>query len=310
MRHRGILLLALGVATGGQGRAQATSNQVYVAVAPCRIVDTRIATPAFALLPNAPRAFDVVGSASFAAQGGSASGCGIPGYGGIPTPSHPRVQAVMVNFVAVAPAGPGNLRAWASGAPPNASVLNYVTATTVANGVVVPLDQDASPGADLRVLADVSATHLVMDVLGYFSERPPLAGEGRGAGVWGAGPNPDFFELCTGPTGVSFGLSQHMVHGADSAAACDEGYWVCSKAERGTAACNTFRPDDTCDVRLCNGCVNLDSGEHRGWLADLAGGLAAPQPPARGYFLWSDELGRLASDPECWTMPVWCCTWG
>jgi hypothetical protein len=309
MRRRAILLLALAAAAAPESRAQTASNQVYQAIPPCRLADTRVAIPASPLAPNVSRAFHVVGGASLAAQGGSASGCGVPGYGGLPTPSHPRVQAVMLNFTAVAPQGAGNLRAWASGPPPNASVLNYVAASTVANGVVVPLDQDATPGADLLVRADVAATHLVIDVLGYFSERPPLAGEGRGAAVWGSGPNPDFFELCTGPTGVSFGLSDDTVHGADSATACPVGYWVCSQAERGTAACNTFRTNDTCDVRLCNGCVDLAGNEHRGWLADFAGDVAAPQPASRGQFLWSDELGRLASDPECWMMPVWCCTW-
>jgi hypothetical protein len=78
-----------------------------------------------------------------------------------------------VNFVAVAPAGAGNLRAWAyGGTAPNASIINYAAVgMNIANAVVVPLcDVGASsciPG-DITVQADVSGTHLVADVVGYF----------------------------------------------------------------------------------------------------------------------------------------------
>ena len=75
---------------------------VYTPVTPCRIVDTRAAV-AGALAGGVVRLFDADGS-SFTAQGGGSTGCGIPL--GV-------AQAVTMTIVAVLPAGPGHLTAWA-----------------------------------------------------------------------------------------------------------------------------------------------------------------------------------------------------
>ena len=142
---------------------------VYVPITPCRIVDTR--TPPAQLVAGVDRAFNVVGSGDFSSQGGSLSGCGIPGYSG----STPRVRAVMFNFVAVSPAGPGNLRAWATDQlMPNASVLNYAAiGMNIANGIAVGISQDGTQGNDLSVRASASNTHLIVDVVGYFTDPLP-----------------------------------------------------------------------------------------------------------------------------------------
>jgi hypothetical protein len=139
------------------------ADLVYTPVAPCRIIDTRLAGGV--LVPGTPRNFFVAGTAFFDLQGGTAGGCGVP--------SGPATAA-LVNFVAVQPAGPGNLRAWAfGGAVPNSSVINYaaVAGLNIANGLAIPLCDQAvaacGPG-DLTVRADASATHLVADVVGYF----------------------------------------------------------------------------------------------------------------------------------------------
>jgi hypothetical protein len=163
---------------------------VYTSINPCRIVDTR-PTGAGALVPGAVRTFHVVGAASdFTAQGGAAGGCGIPGFAG----NVPQTTAVVFNFVAVNPAGPGNLRAWATDqAVPNSSIINYtqVTGLNLANAIIVPVRQD-SEGNDLSVRADVSGTHVVVDVVGYFTplrivdnDLPvvPIAKGGTGATV-------------------------------------------------------------------------------------------------------------------------------
>jgi hypothetical protein len=82
---------------------------------------------------------------------------------------------VMVNVVAVAPSGPGDLRAWPSDrSAPSASILNYSPNVTVANALILPVRQD-HPGSDITVQADVSATSLVVDVLGYFTGLTPNA---------------------------------------------------------------------------------------------------------------------------------------
>jgi hypothetical protein len=151
-----------GLLSAPKALGDGSADLVYTPIAPCRIIDTRLAGGA--LLSGATRDFYVAGTVGFAGQGGNPTGCGLP--------IGPATAAV-VNFVAVNPAGPGNLRAWAyGGAVPNASIINYATVgMNIANAVVVPLCEFATTNctpADLTVQADVSGTHLVADVVGYF----------------------------------------------------------------------------------------------------------------------------------------------
>jgi hypothetical protein len=162
-------------ARGVLALGDSSSQLVYTPVPPCRIIDTRAAGAGGPLVPGAVRDFRVSGPGSLASQGGSAAGCAVP-FG--------PATAAVINFVAVGPAGAGNLRAWAYAtpppAPPAASILNYTTvsgapALNVANGIVVPLcdsTQTACSNLDLRVRADASATHLVADVMGYYERFP------------------------------------------------------------------------------------------------------------------------------------------
>jgi hypothetical protein len=134
------------------------ADLVFSPVVPCRIVDTRLAGGPIAA--DTQRSFVVSGTTDFEAQGGTPGGCGIPD----------GAAAVVVNFVAVGPAGPGDLRAWTFGGPtPNASIINYASlpGLNVANGVAVPLCTGPCP-SHLTVQADASATDLVADVLGFF----------------------------------------------------------------------------------------------------------------------------------------------
>ena len=143
---------------GGSG-----GNLVYTAVVPCRIADTRL--EGGRLLAGAARDFDVAGTLS--GQGG-APNCLVP-FG-------PATAAVL-NFVAVSPLAAGNMRAWAfGGGAPSASIINYTAGVNIANAVVVPLCDPAGATCDkdLTVRADVGDTHLVVDVLGYFSAPPPV----------------------------------------------------------------------------------------------------------------------------------------
>jgi hypothetical protein len=141
---------------------------VFTPVPPCRIANTRNAGGTLA--PGVARAFRLTG-VGLDDQGGEAAGCGVP-FG--------PATAAVVNFVAVNVVGAGNLRAWAYSTPPadppTASVLNYasVPGLNIANGIVVPLCSQpfSSCPNDLRVQADVSGTHLVMDVVGYFHRLP------------------------------------------------------------------------------------------------------------------------------------------
>jgi hypothetical protein len=144
------------------------ADLVYTPVTPCRVFDTRFAVAGI-LAANTQRNFLVAGAVGFANQGGNAAGCAIP-FG--------PATSVVINFAAVNPAGAGNLRAWAVANPqpaaPTAAVMNYSpTLAALANGIAVPICNTAGGAcaSDLRLQADVSAVHIVGDVVGYFA-RP------------------------------------------------------------------------------------------------------------------------------------------
>jgi hypothetical protein len=146
---------------GPMNLGDSQADLVYTPVAPCRIIDTRIAGGPIA--GGATRSFRVTGT-DLSPQGGSATGCGIP--------SGPATAAV-INFVAVNPAGAGDLRITPYGTPmPTASILNYaaVPGLNIANGPAVTIC-DPTPGAcssDFTIQADGAATQVVADVQGYF----------------------------------------------------------------------------------------------------------------------------------------------
>jgi hypothetical protein len=146
-----------GLETSRLGDSQ--TDLVYTPVIPCRIIDTRLAG---GVLPaGTTRHFRVAG-ADYSDQGGSATGCGVP-YG--PT------TAAVVNFVAVTPAGQGNLQVTSFGAPMRlASIVNYSPGVTIANGLVVAICDPSVLvcSSDITIKANVSATGLVADVQGYF----------------------------------------------------------------------------------------------------------------------------------------------
>src|SRR5206468_1337573 len=108
------------------------------------------------------RGFNVVGaSLNYSDQGGSATGCGIPGF----TAGVPAVQAIAVNVVAVNPTGQGNLRAFPGNlvSPPLAATLNYQNFSdishpyNIANGVIVPVNQvTGGINKDLKVFASTT----------------------------------------------------------------------------------------------------------------------------------------------------------
>jgi hypothetical protein len=140
---------------------------VFTPVPPCRIIDTRNAGGP--LLPGVPRNFRATG-ANFTGQGGFPGNCGVP-FG--------PATSVFINFVAVGPTGAGHLSAFAFGAVPlDASIINYtnVGGLNIANGLAVPICNPAVSVCtfDLTVTANVSATHLVADVVGFFAAPVPL----------------------------------------------------------------------------------------------------------------------------------------
>ena len=110
---------------------------VFVAVTPCRVVDTR-AGMGFggtygppALAPAAARTFNIV-----------ASGCtGLPA----------NVSAFSLNFTVTNTSGPGHIIVWPAGATmPNVSTLNYLGGQTLANAAISFLEEPTGRAAVVR----------------------------------------------------------------------------------------------------------------------------------------------------------------
>ncbi len=143
---------------GPRNLGDSQADLVYTPVPPCRILDTRLAGGPLA----AGTTRDLLVTGDTTLQGGA--NCAIP---------HGPATAAVLNFVAVGPAGPGDLRVTPFGsAMPNASILNYaaVSGLNIANGLVVTLCDPATTTctSDITLQADVSATDVVADVQGYF----------------------------------------------------------------------------------------------------------------------------------------------
>lgn len=157
---------------------------VYTPLTPCRLINTLNAVGAFA--GGETRHYNLIGPANYAGIGGNAAGCGIPGDFGGGIVSLNTVRALNLNFISVVPGGAGDFRAWPTNqAVPLASVLNYANVgggLNIANGlsvttcdalcidVIAPFTcGDPCPAGDLSIVADVSGTHLIVDVYGFYT---------------------------------------------------------------------------------------------------------------------------------------------
>lgn len=120
----------------------------YYTLSPCRIIDTR--------LPDGPGGGPPVGAGAervFQARGT----CGIPA----------GAKAVAMNVTAVAPPAIGFMTLFPSdGVRPSASTINYRTAKNRANNAIVMLS--ATGQFTVFNFNSVAATHVVVDVNGYF----------------------------------------------------------------------------------------------------------------------------------------------
>jgi hypothetical protein len=151
--------LAPGPAALGDG----TDSLVFTPIVPCRMVDTRGAGARTGVLAvGTPRSFDLTTDGYAKGQGGATSGCtGLPGF------SH---HGWAVNITATGFTALGNLTVYPSGGTkPLASVLNYspvLSAVANAASVAGCLGCDD----DVTVAANASASHVVIDVMGYYQQ--------------------------------------------------------------------------------------------------------------------------------------------
>jgi len=179
----GLAVAVLGVLAPALGEAQ--TGQAFYAVAPCRIVDTRVANPQQpaplnttatklpALYPPStqpgwPGPYDALNPSSYkvraVGQWDGTGSCGIP----------TTATAVSLNVTIVAPGSNGDVRIWPyGGTMPLVSTINVTTSdTALANGAIVPMPayNASNPDISLRftVYPKGTGTHLVLDVTGFF----------------------------------------------------------------------------------------------------------------------------------------------
>ncbi len=172
--HRGALLLVSVtiLLTVGFSSAQAqTQDLIYVAVEPCRIVDTRngLGLP---IAKNQHMNFLVAGTSSeLFDQGGSQSG-------GCAAPRPAQIPAAIAAYVIAVPAessvGNGALVAYPSDQPEPAvgtgSTVNFAQGQTIGNTTIIKLCSPIGCPADgqFAVLSRNTDEHVVVDVQGYF----------------------------------------------------------------------------------------------------------------------------------------------
>lgn len=150
-------------------QAQAQNDLVYVAVDPCRIVDTRTSAMGF-INGDTSRNFYVYGTAEELAGQGVQGAC--------PNP-RPGLEPVAVAAYVVATPGDSNptnngvITAYPAGGdlPPKgtAATLNFDKGDTIGNTSIVTLcEANCPPDGSLAVLVRETNYNVVIDVQGYF----------------------------------------------------------------------------------------------------------------------------------------------
>ncbi len=135
---------------------------MYTPVAPCRVLDTRVAGGVYAA--GETRDYYLMVASEVARQGGNPQGCGTPGV-------HPDAAVLTLTVTGGTEAGwlyayPANYVGLWGETLPHASALNWNEGDTHANTTIV----QTYDGPDLRITAS-SPVHVIADLVGYFT--PP-----------------------------------------------------------------------------------------------------------------------------------------
>jgi hypothetical protein len=139
---------------------------VYVPVTPCRILDTRISGGPIAA--NSVRDFDMADVTSYAIQGGDTSNCNVGDQGSF--------AAAALNITVVQPNAPGYITAYPHLANrPTAATANYVAGDIRNSLAILRLDQTTAT-YEFSVYS-FAQTHLVADIVGYFSRPSATAAD-------------------------------------------------------------------------------------------------------------------------------------
>jgi hypothetical protein len=163
MRHAFLALLLSLIVLNVEAASNPTN---FIAVQPCRLVDTRGSVGPFggpALSPSSVRTFSV-----------PLSPCGLPAA---------TAYSISVTIVGYDTSSGGWITAYPTGSPrPFVSTVNFGSGPPVANAAIV-----AANGGSFDVYS-AGTTHLIIDVNGYFAEPVgTITGVTAGAGLTGGG---------------------------------------------------------------------------------------------------------------------------
>ena len=138
------------------------TDLVYTPVTPCRVFDTRPSQGGTGPIgAGGTKSFVIWGVSSYAAQGGSATNCGLTASG--------NTAAVAINVTVVTPASGGFVTAYpAGGVLPTAATVNF-QAGDIARGnfTIAKVRQSGTP--DLSVYSTSNAD-VVGDVVGFYAK--------------------------------------------------------------------------------------------------------------------------------------------
>lgn len=159
LRVTAILLMTVASAVSfAQGNLY--NDNVYTAVTPCRIIDTRLAGGMLAAAET--RGFRISGQSSYVTQGGFNGNCGITA--GIYT------AGIAVNIVVVSPSTSGYVTAFPTGeAKPQTASVNFTAGQVIGNSGIFKIALAELPTTQQLNIFSTSNTHLVVDIVGYFA---------------------------------------------------------------------------------------------------------------------------------------------
>jgi hypothetical protein len=167
-----LVVLALTLSLATSTAAQPLSGPEFIPLAtPCRALDTRVTgTP---LQANVARTIQIGGVTTGGAN------CGIP----------ITAAGAALNFTVTQPQGRGHMAAWPSGPLPQTAAVNFDAGEDAGNAIDIGLGAGGTV-----IVRSIVATHLVVDIYGYFTDVEELVG-----GNTALGAN----ALATNTTGVS-----------------------------------------------------------------------------------------------------------
>lgn len=171
--HRGPRAQQDAITTLAAGANAAGTEQLFVPITPCRIVDTRAGGGKLAA--NSARSFYVSGATGFSGQGGKSTGCDIP----------VGATGVAVSLTTTQASASGRIVAYPSGVTtPNSTMLSYTSTANATSTPTVAL----TPGTarQMTVKSFSASTHLVIDVLGYYVQQMSALLNEDGDFIWGA----------------------------------------------------------------------------------------------------------------------------